>query len=55
MKFSGGGGEAANHSSVSPSQGSLPARLPFLDVKALMKKSSTPTAMTPAPIVEVRL
>src|SRR5204862_777988 len=55
-KLCGGGGEVVYHSSVSASQGSLTARTPERDVfNTFTANTSTPSPITPEPIVEVRL
>src|SRR5205823_4764392 len=55
-KLRSGGGEVVAHSSVWPSQGSLPAGRPWRsDRYRFQAKNSTLTAMMNEPIVEIRL
>ena len=54
-KLCAGGGELVYHSSVSASQGSLPARRPWRDLITLKTKTRRPRVITYEPIVEIRL
>src|SRR5207248_5359378 len=57
-KLCSGGGDEVYHSSVSASHGSLPARVPLrrpCAIQTFATKASTPSAITPDPIVEIKL
>jgi hypothetical protein len=55
-KFSRGGGEVVDHSSVNPSHGSSPAISPERRLRTrFTKKTTIATARIAAPIVEMRL